>query len=65
MSVLPFHRGSSFSVPQFPHLQTGTHTVYLPAGLLGLRETTTLSPGGLTLGGLGPGFPPSRPRAGP
>lgn len=57
MSVLPFHLGSSFSVPQFPCVQTGTLTVHLLAGLLGLMETATLSPGGQPPGGLGPGSP--------
>lgn len=44
-----------FSEPQFPFLQTGTQTVSLPAGLLGLVETTTLSLGGRAQGVLGPG----------
>lgn len=59
MSVLPFLWGSRCSLPQFPYLQTETHMVHLPAGLLGLNETTLLSLGvwGADPGGLGPGSP--------
>lgn len=54
-----FSLGQSLLSPQFPYLQTETHMVHLPAGLLGLNETTLLSLGvwGADPGGLGPGSP--------